>query len=217
MDVRTLELKRRVEGAENPDTLGTAANLAAVYAAQGRYDQANRLYVDTLAAQRRVPGPLHPDTLLTMSYIATMYQRQGRFAQAASYAAQVLEGRRQTLGPEHPDTSAAGAELALAWVSEGKFEASERLARQIATTYQEKQSDDWQRYEAESVLGASLAGQKKFAAAEEPLLDGYRGMKERENRMAAADRYHVTLARDWIVQLYTKWQKPEKAAEFRRE
>ena len=38
------------------------------------------------------------------------------------------------------------------------------------------QPDDWQRFRAESLLGASLAGEKKYAEAEPLLLEGYQGM-----------------------------------------
>jgi hypothetical protein len=65
-------------------------------------------------------------------------------------------------------------------------------------------------------LGGSLAGQKKYAEAEPPLLAGYAGMDKLKERIAVPDRYHLDRARRWIVQLYVDWGKPEKAAEWRR-
>ena len=75
-----------------------------------------------------------------------------------------------------------------------------------------KQPDDWQRFRAESVVGASLAGQKKFAEAEPLLLEGYQGMLARKERMAVPDWYHLDRAREWVVRLYQVWGKPAKAA-----
>jgi len=40
-------------------------------------------------------------------------------------------------------------------------------------TDKKNQPDDWQRFRAESLLGASLAGQKKYANAAPLLLEGY--------------------------------------------
>jgi hypothetical protein len=74
--------------------------------------------------------------------------------------------------------------------------------------------DGWQRFRAESLLGASLAGEKKYAEAESLQIEGYQGMRARQDHMAVGDRYHLELARRWLVQLYQAWGKPDKAAEW---
>ena len=57
-------------------------------------------------------------------------------------------------------------------------------ALELAST---KQPDDWQRFRAESLLGASLAGQSKNAEAEPLLLEGCKGMLARKDRIAVPD------------------------------
>jgi len=146
---------------------------------------------------------------------ASMYQHEGRYAPAEAYAAQALAGRRQALGLEQPDTIASAADLALAYVSQGKFAESEPLAREALEFDRKKQPDNWQRFRTESLLGASLAGQRKYAEAEPLLLEGYQGMLARKERIGMPDRYHLDRAHDWIVQLYQAWGKQEKAAEWR--
>jgi hypothetical protein len=76
------------------------------------------------------------------------------------------------LGSDHPETMDSAANLALAYQSQGKFTESEPLAREALEIDQKKQPDDWHRYRAESLLGASLAGQKKYTEAEPLLLAG---------------------------------------------
>lgn len=105
-----------------------------------------------------------------------MYQRQGRYALAEIRAAQALAGRWRILGAEHPDTMSSAAILALAYVSDGKSAESESLAREALEFDREKQPDGWERFRAESLLGASLAGKKKYAEAEPLLLEGYQGI-----------------------------------------
>jgi len=213
---QTLEIKRRVMGPEHPDTLFSMYNLAAVYAAQGKYAQAEAFYNQTLEIRRRVLGAEHPDTLSTLSEFASMYQRQGKYDLAETHAAQALAGRRHALGSEHPDTMASATDLALAYQSQGKFAASETLAREVVEFNRKKQPDDWERFYSESLLGASLAGQKKYAQAESLLLDGYRGMVARTDQIEVPDRYNLDRALEWIVQLYQAWGKPGKAAEWRK-
>jgi tetratricopeptide (TPR) repeat protein len=145
-----------------------------------------------------VLGPEHPETLYILSEFAAMYQRLGEYHLAETYAAQALAGRRHALGPEHPDTMGSAADLALAYQSQGKFAESEPLAREAMEVSRKNRPADWQGFRAESLLGASLAGQKKYAGAEPLLLEGYQGMLAQKERMAVADRYHLELARQWL-------------------
>jgi tetratricopeptide (TPR) repeat protein len=189
-------------------------NLASVYTDEGKYARAEALYGQILEIKRRVLGPEHPSTLGVLSVLGYMYQRQGKYELAETQAAQVLAGRRHALGFEHPDTMASAASLALAYQSQGKFVESEALAREALEFDQKKQPDDRQRFLAESLLGASLAGQKKYAEAEPLLLEGYQGLLARKDRMGVPRWYHLDRAREWLVQLYQAWGKPAKAAEW---
>jgi tetratricopeptide (TPR) repeat protein/predicted Ser/Thr protein kinase len=217
LDSQALGIKRRVLGPEHPETLISMNILALVYSYEGKYAQAEALYSQTLEIERRVLGPEHPKTLGTLSDFASMYQRRGKYGLAETHAAQALTGRRHVLGSEHPETMTAAVDLALAYLSQGRFAESEPLAREALEFDRKKQADDWQRLRAESLLGASLAGQKKYAEAESLLLSGYQGMAVRKGRIAVPDWYHLDRAREWIVQLYQAWGKPGKAAEWRGE
>ena len=119
--------------------------------------------------QRRRLRPEHPYALSTLSDFAPICQRQGKYAQAEKYGAQALAGRRHTFGSDNPHTMASAADLALAYLSQGKFAESEPLACEALEFNRKKQPDDWQRFRSENLVGASLAGQKKYAKAE-PLL-----------------------------------------------
>ncbi|HXJ92282.1 MAG TPA: tetratricopeptide repeat protein, partial [Terriglobia bacterium] len=131
-------------------------------------------------------------------------------------AAQALAGQRHALGPDNPDTMASAADVALAYISQRKFVEAEPLAREALEADQKSRPDDWQRFRAESLVGESLAGEKKYAEAEPLLVEGYEGMLARKDRMGVPDRYHLELAHQWVVQLYQDWGKPDKAAEWRK-
>lgn len=213
---QTLEIERRVLGAEHDDTLISMNNLANARVFQGKYAPSETLYSDALAISRRVLGSEHPLTLAIFANAASMYQRQGKYALAEASNFQILAGRRRVLGPEHPDTMESVAELALACLSQRKFTESEPLAREALEFTRKKQVDDWQRFRAESLLGASLAGQKKYAEAEPLLVEGYQEMAARKERMSVPDWYYLDRACEWLVQLYQDWGKPDRAAEWRQ-
>ncbi len=59
------------------------------------------------------------------------------------------------------------SDLALAFQSQGKSAESAAVAREAMEIYRRKGPDDWQCFRAESLLGASLAGQQKYAEADQ--------------------------------------------------
>ncbi|HXY13131.1 MAG TPA: serine/threonine-protein kinase [Terriglobales bacterium] len=217
LDSQTFEIRRRVQGPEHPDTLKSMNNLAADYVEEGKYAQAQALLGQVLEIRRRVQGPEHPDTLRSMDNLVVLYWHEGKYALAENYASRALAGRRNVLGQEHPDTMRSAADLALACLSQGKFAESGPLAREAMEVTRKSRPDDWQGFRAESLLGASLAGEKKYAEAEPLLLEGYQGMLARKDRIPIPDHYHLELAHRWIVQLYKDWGKPQKAAQMEKE
>ena len=213
---QTLEIRRRVVGPEHPDTLISMESLADAYWYQGKHAQAEALLSRTLEVERRVLAPEHPDILFVLADLGQMYQRQGKYDLAENYAEQALAARRRVLGPENPDAVASEADLALAYLSQGKFAESQPVAREALEAEKKVQPDNWQRYRAASLLGASLSGEKNYAEAEPLLLEGYQGMLALKDRIDVPDRYHLELAHQWLVQLYQAWGKPDKAAEWKK-
>ena len=214
---QAMTTQSRVLSPEHPDTLLSMGNLADTLAKQGKYAEAETLFGQVIEISRRVMGPDHPRTLGFLSDSGTMYQRQGKFALAEANIKEALAGRRRTLGSDHPETMEGAADLALALLSQGKFAESEPLAREALEFNRKKSPEDWPRFRAESLLGASLSGQKKYRDAEPLLIGSYRGMVERKGKpgwMGASTTRFLDEARGWIVQLYQAWGKPDKAAEW---
>ena len=209
------EIRRRVLGPEHPGTLRTSSYLAYTYTTEGKYAQAEALFGRDLQIQRRVRGPENEDTLTTLTHMAFLYEVEGKYGEAETAAAQALAGRRHLFGTKHPATAASAADLAEAYVSEGKFTQSEPLAREAEAFQRTTQPDNWQLFWAESLLGASLTGEKKYVEAEPLLLEGYRGMKEQKDKIPVPKLRDLDGAHKWIVQMYVAWGKPQKAAEWR--
>ncbi len=83
MLARALADKQSTLGEEHPRTLATANALATMYKVQGRYTEAEVLYLRSLAVAQRTLGDTHPFTLATIRGLASLYLAQGRLAEAA--------------------------------------------------------------------------------------------------------------------------------------
>jgi tetratricopeptide (TPR) repeat protein len=213
---QTVEIQTRVLGPEHPGTLNNENNLADAYTLDQQYSRAEQLYNKILEIRRRVLGPEHPETLMTVADLGTMYQREGKFALAEKFASQALAGRRHASGSDNPDTMISAGDLALAYLSQGEFVGAEPLAREDLAFQEKRQPGDLQHYRAETLLGECLSQQKKYAEAEPFLLEGYRWMLSRKDRIGQSNCVHLENARGWLVELYVAWGKPQKATEFKR-
>ena len=54
-------MRKRLLGAMHLDVALSLNNLAGLYASQGRYSEAEPLYIDALRMRKRLMGPMHPD------------------------------------------------------------------------------------------------------------------------------------------------------------
>jgi hypothetical protein len=65
------------------------------------------------------------------------------------------------------------------------------------------------------MLGGALLGQGRYAEAEPLLLDGYEGMKEREESIPANGRDRLLEARERLVRLFEASGDEVRAARWR--
>ena len=62
-------LRKKVLGAEHPDTLSSMGNLARIYQAQGRYKEAESLFQSTVQISEKVLGYEHPFAIKQVNFI----------------------------------------------------------------------------------------------------------------------------------------------------
>ena len=210
------EVRRRVLGEEHSDTLDGTLNLALLYRSEGRYAQAETLFARLLELERRVRGREHRDTLNVMYALAELYRRQARNEEAERLSGAALEVQRRVLGAQHRATLATLALLGRVRVERQKYAEAEPTLREALTGFEQGAADDWRRHLAETLLGASLAGQTRYAEAESLLLAGYRGLLQRQAAIPADTKSVVGQAGERIVRVYIDWGKPEQASEWRQ-
>ena len=71
-----METSSRVLGEEHPSTLTSIANLASTFWNQGRWKEAEELFVQVMETSLRVLGEEHPSTLTSMANLAFTLKSQ---------------------------------------------------------------------------------------------------------------------------------------------
>ncbi len=205
---------RRVLGDSHPSTINARNSLADLQSIRGDYAQAQENYQKAIDGAQHGPGGEHPIALQTLAGLAGLYELEGNLPQAAALYGKVLVTRRRVLGAEHPDTLEDAVDLARTYLKQQKYAEAESLLCQTLPVYEKTAPDAWQRFEGEAILGACLAGQKKYAEAEPILLSAYAGLAKQKNTIPTSDLHNIADAGPRIVNLYRDWGKPDKAAEW---
>jgi tetratricopeptide (TPR) repeat protein len=181
---------------------------------QGNYAKAESLSKKVVAAEHLVLGPEHRDTLISLHNLAEVYGAEGKYTQAERLLTGVVETSRRNLGAEHPFTLFAMNGVGMLYLNQREYSKAETWLRHALNRYEKTTAETWPRYFCQSMLGASLAGQRKFAEAETPLVEGYEGMLHLESTISFGNKSKLEKVRGWVVQLYKNWGKQDKAAEW---
>ena len=216
----TFRLETKKYGAEHPQTLITTANLGAIYCHAGRYAEAIPLLEQAHANSEKTKGyfllesgAVDPE----VGYLLNAYSKTGKIEQAVALVKQEIAKARGTLAPDSPQLAEALANFALSQLELKAFSQAEPLFRECLTIREGQEPDAWTTFSARSLLGAALAGLQKYADAEPLLLEGYEGMKAREEKIPREGKVRLTEALRRLVQLYESWEKPQEAAKWRPE
>ena len=126
-----IEIRQRLLGPENPDTLRSRNNLAGAFHALGRDSEAEAEHRAILEIRQRVPGSEQEETLASRNNLALTLYAQRKFAEAGAEYRAVAAVRTRTLGPEHPETLGSRYSLAVALRAEGKLAEAEAEQRAI--------------------------------------------------------------------------------------
>jgi hypothetical protein len=66
-----------------------------------------------------------------------------------------------------------------------------------------------------SLLGGALLGRGRYAEAEPLVVAGYRGMKDRADRLPMWERSYLLAAAERVVRLYEEWGRPDQASAWK--
>jgi hypothetical protein len=113
----------------------------------------------------------------------------------------VLELRRRVLGPDHPNTLSVVTSLAAVKVDQHDYAGAEGLLRTALAGYERRNADNWQRYYAQSLLGATLVRRGRLAEAEPLLTSGYQGLMARQGAIPAENHGVLDDARQWLAEI----------------
>jgi serine/threonine protein kinase/tetratricopeptide (TPR) repeat protein len=212
-----LRIRRTVLETNHADTFSSMNDLGIIYRRMGRPADALPLHEEAWKGQREKLGPDHESTLIAMNSVILVYASLNRLDDALALFDQALKLRLAKGTAGDSDTHGTVQGLVAAGFRAGRFAEIESRLRPIIEA-QRAAGPPAEIYLAntESLLGACLLGQKKFAAAETSLLAASEGFARQVATLPPAARPLMRDALQRLVQLYEAIDRPDEVAEARR-
>jgi non-specific serine/threonine protein kinase/serine/threonine-protein kinase len=207
-----LERRRRVLGPKAPPTLETQENLGVVLADLRKYTEAEPLFRDVLQLKRQRHGAQDMRLAQTLFELGTVLVERSIFQEAEVLLAECLQIQRQGLPKLDARLADTLVALGRARLEQGEANLAEPCFREAAEIRHQVLQGHWLTASVDSLVGACLVARGEYAQAEPLLLKGYQGLRAAKGAPAMRQQQ----ARDSIIKLYEAWQKPEKAAEWKK-
>jgi eukaryotic-like serine/threonine-protein kinase len=203
-------------GPTHASTLATMHHLAMSYQSVDRFAESMDLHEKVLEyTKSTTDSNLNPPTWILQTY-ARACQGAGKLDRADELLREALEhtSKREPSVQQRLQKANTLGWLALNLVMQHRYADAEPLAREAAALYERDFSNRPRRFYWLSVLGAAFLGQQKHSEAEQFLLQGYEGLKQRETMLTGQERL-LAEAGERIVRFYEITNEPEKAREWR--
>ncbi|MGC3969939.1 MAG: tetratricopeptide repeat protein [Pirellulales bacterium] len=208
---QVFELHIKAPGPEHSQTLASQEELAKSLLAKGDSVQAAQHFANVLRHKLH-NAPDHEETIELLRTLSTLYEKIGRFADQAGLLETYWEHCQKEHGRDSLQAARSGAHLASCRIQLDEFAAAESLLREADKIMTAKIPGDWIIARTRSLLGESLAGQKKFAEAE-PLLKAacLELAKQRERIPDTLRETTIRKAAQRLEKLYLATDREEEA------
>ncbi len=165
------------------------------------------LFQETLEQQRKTIGAEDEATLGTADRLAQLYEDEHEYAKAEPLYEQILVIRIRRFGRDKPITAKTLEALGRLRLDQKRYDEAAGSLTEASAVLEKSQPQGIDRYETQSLLGAALVGQGKYAEAEPLLLSAY----DQLQKLSVAFERPIPSGGERIIELYDRWQKPEKA------
>lgn len=211
---------RRLRGDTHPNTLLLLQNLARVCAVQEKWDHAATFAREAITGARKAWGDRTVPIDRVVRPCSVLSEAASHLRKPADHRAlvdeliAVIEPRPEALGKnDRARVLAVGGRA----FDLGHFDQAVRLYEIVLRARRQDEPEAWTTFNAMSLLGGALLGQKKYDEAAPLLLEGYQGMKQREKAIPPQGRDRIPEALDRLIEFYTVTKKPDEAKKYKAE
>jgi tetratricopeptide (TPR) repeat protein len=199
--------------ADNLDVLVGKMRIGGAYRDAGQLEKAVPVLEETLHQMKAKLPPDHPRTIACLDGLALAYHQSQCHDKALALWRELLS--IQSKSPP-VDRAVTLTNLGRCLLKLDRAAEAEPLLREALRIEEQVQPDGWATFHTKALLGATLLGQRKYSAAEPLLVQGMKGLQEREAKIPFPSKFVLTQTLTALVRLYEACGKPTEAAQWRQ-
>jgi serine/threonine protein kinase/tetratricopeptide (TPR) repeat protein len=190
----------RLLGRDHPNAAAAKGNLGLLLTAKGDAVGGEALLRETVRIRRQTLGERHTDYGNALRNLAFALEVQRKLPEAEALLQETVRIAETQLGVEHPRMVDAALDLARVQGARGRAAGTEAtLRRALEVRERLYPAGDWRIGQAQSLLGASLLAERRYAEAEPLMLAADKSLKpvagrqgrEREDNLARLATLHA--------------------------
>ncbi len=206
-----LDMRLALLGESHPLVAQSMNNLAFVLYDMEQPDRAIAMSRDALAVYRGAYSADHPELAFGMQNLAGWLVEAGDYKAAEPLLEEALRINETQFDEQHPDVAITQTGYAVLMLKTERPESALKMSDSAHKVLVESYSEDhWRTAWALSNKGASLMKLKRHEEAEPLLLRSYEILKSD----TGARQAYVAAAKDYLLDLYQSWGRPEQAAVY---
>ncbi|MBS0568272.1 MAG: serine/threonine protein kinase [Proteobacteria bacterium] len=213
---RVLASERRLYGDKAPKTLDTMNDFAVLYLESQRYAQGEKILKQLLPLEIEMYGTDSAVANNVVSNLAGALRQQGtpeKIAESGQYYDRAYAYASRRYGPDHPNTIIAQSNEANYFADTGDVQKAIELDEQALAAIARHGELPQIKGEIDYQLGRLLTRTARYAEAEPLLLSG----DAQKASELGANHWRMAEYVGALVDLYTRWGKPEQAAQWRKQ
>lgn len=130
---KAIELQEKAEATASTTYAGSLTTLALIRQAQGKMQEAERLFLRAIEVHEQVANKNPADSIPVLSRLSSLYEKQENLEKAAVYAKRALEIAKSVHGEESLQAALCMNNLAGIYLQQGKFDLSRPLLTKAVT------------------------------------------------------------------------------------
>jgi eukaryotic-like serine/threonine-protein kinase len=215
--MKRLQRQTHVSLAQKDQANAVRFDLAVMDLEDKKPEKAIPIFEEALSALKDQHELDHSSRLYVTWLLARALLDAERSDEALRLLNEYLDRSRKQLGTESMELARRLNQIGSSLLRPKHYSEAEKHFRESLAIRVKIEPDAWNTFYAQSMLGAALLGQQKYADAAPLLVQGYEGMKQREVKIPSQARVFLTEALERLVQLYDAWEKPKEAMRWREE
>ncbi|KAJ5149701.1 hypothetical protein N7448_001279 [Penicillium atrosanguineum] len=147
VDAREMASRSRNErailfGEEHEEFVESTSMVAKIYWLEGRWQQAEQLFMEVLEIRKAKLGETHLDTLTSITNLAATYRKQCRWEEAEQLQVRVMVTFKMKFGEDDDETLSSMSNLAATYQNQGQWQKAELLHTKVLGIRKTKFGED---------------------------------------------------------------------------